>query len=85
MDTSELIPVLKQVLTNPVAVGTAVVVILYMNFCCYVANYSKKPPKPKKKAQKAAAPASGGQTPAEGEKGAQTAGAPAAEDHAQPQ
>lgn len=54
----EVLPVIKGVLANPYVIGTAIVVILYMNFCSFVANYKKKPPKPKKaKAQPAAKPA----------------------------
>lgn len=49
MSFAELLPVLKKILTNPIVIGTAVVVVLYMNFCTFVANYRKKPPRPKKK------------------------------------
>ncbi len=49
MKISELLPILKQVLTNPYVIGTAVVVILFMNFCSFVCNYKKRPPKGKKK------------------------------------
>ncbi len=48
MNVHETIAVVKQVLLNPYVIGTAVVVIFYMNFCCFVANYRKKPPKLKK-------------------------------------
>ena len=58
MNISELLPVIKQVLINPYVIGTAVVVIFFMNFCCFVCNYKKKPPKVKsKKAPAPAAPA----------------------------
>ena len=52
---NEIIPLIKQILLNPFVIGTAIVVILFMNFCCFVANYSKKPKKASKK--KAPAPA----------------------------
>lgn len=62
MKMSELLPILTQVLSSPYVIGTAVVVILLMNFCCFVANYRKKPPKPKKKrAAPAPAPAPSGE------------------------
>lgn len=58
MNISELLPVIKQVLINPYVIGTAVVVIFFMNFCSFVCNYKKKPPKVKpKKAPAPAAPA----------------------------
>lgn len=56
MEIKETIPVILKVLTNPYAIGTTIAVILYMNFCSFVANYRKKPPKPKKK-KSAPAPA----------------------------
>lgn len=56
MKISELLPILKQVLTNPYVIGTAVVVILFMNFCSFVCNYKKRPPKGKKRNAKKAAP-----------------------------
>lgn len=56
MKISELLPILKQVLTNPYVIGTAVVVILFMNFCSFVCNYKKRPPKGKKRNVKKAAP-----------------------------
>lgn len=55
MSIAETLPIVKSVLTNPYVIGTAIVVILYMNFCSFVANYRKKPPKPKK-AKSAPAP-----------------------------
>lgn len=54
MKISELLPILKQVLTNPYVIGTAVVVILFMNFCSFVCNYKKRPPKGKKRNAKKA-------------------------------
>ena len=55
MDLKAVMPVVKAVLTNPYVIGTTIVIILYMNFCSFVANYRKKPPKPKK-AKNAPAP-----------------------------
>jgi predicted membrane protein len=54
---NEIIPLIKQILLNPFVIGTAIVVILFMNFCCFVANYSKKPKKASKKKAPAPAPA----------------------------
>lgn len=48
MNIHDTISLVKQVLLNPYVIGTTVIVILYMNFCCFVANYRKKPPKIKK-------------------------------------
>lgn len=65
MNISELLPVIKQVLINPYVIGTAVVVIFFMNFCSFVCNYKKKPPKVKpKKAPAPAAPAPAAPAPA---------------------
>ena len=36
-----------KVLLNPYVIGTTIAVILMLNFCCYVASYRKKTPKPK--------------------------------------
>lgn len=57
MNMNEIIPLIKQILLNPLVIGTAIVVILFMNFCCFVANYSKKPKKASKKKAPAPAPA----------------------------
>jgi len=57
MSFAELLPVLKNIFTSPIVIGTAVVVVLYMNFCAFVANYRKKPPRPKKKRTPPPAPA----------------------------
>ncbi|MBQ5999847.1 MAG: hypothetical protein IJL70_10325 [Treponema sp.] len=65
MSEKELMPVIFEVLKNPYAIGTTITVILLMNFCCFVANYRKKPPKPKP-VKKAPAPAPAAK-PAEGE------------------
>ena len=57
MNMNEIIPLIKQILLNPFVIGTAIVVILFMNFCCFVANYSKNPKKASKKKAPAPAPA----------------------------
>lgn len=78
MKMTELLPILKQVLINPYVIGTVVVVILFMNFASFVANYRKKPPKPKvKRAAAAPAPAA---APAEGAEGGGDAGDDAGEE-----
>ena len=56
MNMNEMIPLIKQILLNPFVIGTAIVVILFMNFCCFVANYSKKPKKARKKTESAPSP-----------------------------
>lgn len=66
MDIKEALPVIKTVLINPYVIGTAVCVILYMNFCSFVANYRKKPPKPKK-VKSSPPPAPKAEAPKEGE------------------
>lgn len=48
MKISEIMPIILQVLKSPYVIGTCLVVIFFMNFCSFVANYRKKPPKPKK-------------------------------------
>ncbi len=54
MDFKELFQVLKGVFSSEIVIGTVIVVFLYMRFCSFVANYVKKPPKPKKKPARAA-------------------------------
>lgn len=53
MDFKELFQVLKNVFSSEIVIGTVIVVFLYMRFCSFVANYVKKPPKPKKKPSRA--------------------------------
>jgi hypothetical protein len=48
MDISEFLSIAKMVLTDKRVIGTAVVVILCMDFGAFVVNYTKKPPKPKR-------------------------------------
>ena len=50
---NDIMNLIKQILLHPFIIGTAIVVILYMNFCCFVANYTKKPKKSKKKTESA--------------------------------
>ena len=79
MPEKDLMSVIIEVLKNPYAIGT-VAAILFMNFCCFVANYRKKPPKPKKvkSAKPAATPAA--QTGEEGKKEEAAGAAPAPEE-----
>ncbi len=49
MKLSAIIPVALGVISNPLVIGTAIVIILYLNFVYFVARYKKKTPKPKKR------------------------------------
>jgi hypothetical protein len=49
MNFSEIFRIIKAVLLNPYVIGTAIFILLYLNFVSFVAKYTKKPPKPKKK------------------------------------
>lgn len=49
MSFEEIMAVLKHVLSSKIVIGTVIVVILYMDFCTFVANYHKKPPRPKRR------------------------------------
>lgn len=51
MNQTSVMTVFLKVIQNPYVIITVVGVILYMNFCSYVANYVKKAPKPKGKAR----------------------------------
>lgn len=62
---NDIMNLIKQILLHPFIIGTAIVVILYMNFCCFVANYTKKPKKSKKKTE--SAPSSKNDSSAENE------------------
>ncbi len=55
MNEINLLSLVFEVIKNPYTIGTTIVVIMLMNFCCFVANYRKKPPMPKK-AKKVSAP-----------------------------
>lgn len=50
MNTHDLLPVIKAVLTDKRVIITAVIVFLFMDLCAYVVRYRKKPKvtKPKK-------------------------------------
>ncbi|MCR4790926.1 MAG: hypothetical protein K5839_07610 [Treponemataceae bacterium] len=54
MDINNILSVVLQVLKNPLVIIACVVVLLYLLFVSFVADYRKKPPKPKK--QKAIKP-----------------------------
>jgi len=74
MSTSELMPVLKAVLTDKKVIITAIIVFLFMDLCSFVVRYRKKPKavKGKKKSiapAPAAAEESGGDNGGGGEEG----------------
>lgn len=48
-ELKEYLPVIKEVLTNPYVIATAIAVFIYIDFCVFVANYRKRPKKLKKK------------------------------------
>jgi hypothetical protein len=48
MDISDFLAAAKMVLTDKRVITTAVVVFLCMDFGVFVANYSRKPPRPKR-------------------------------------
>ena len=67
MGTNSYFHVILGVLTNFYVIGTAVAMILVIEFAKFVTTYRKKPPRPKVKKAKAApaaasAPAEGGAT-----------------------
>lgn len=43
LNTHDIIPVIKQVLTDKRVIITAVIVFLFMDLCAYVVRYRKKP------------------------------------------
>jgi hypothetical protein len=43
MNTHDILPVIKIVLSDKRVIITAIVVFLFMNFCSYVVRYRKKP------------------------------------------
>ncbi len=58
MKVDVIIPVVQKVLTSPLVLITAAVIIFYLNFVFFVARYRKRPSMPKvKKAAPAPAPA----------------------------
>jgi len=58
MNTHDLMPIIKAVLTDKRVIITAIIVFLFMDFCAYVVKYRKKPKATKaKKSIAAAAPA----------------------------
>ena len=48
MKLNVVMPIVGEVLKSPVVIGTAIVVLLYLNFVFFVARYKKQPPKPRK-------------------------------------
>mgnify|MGYP007069853580 CR=1 FL=1 len=56
MDFHSIVQISLSVLKNPIVIICAVGVILYLAFMGLIANYKKKPPRPKK-GKKIAAPA----------------------------
>lgn len=80
MPEKDLMSVIIEVLKNPYAIGTTVAAILFMNFCCFVANYRKKPPKPKKAKPAKPAATHAAQTGEEGKKEEAAGAAPAPEE-----
>ena len=72
MNTHELLPVIKAVLTDKRVIITAVVVFIFMDLCAYIVRYRKKPKTAKaKKSIAAAAPAP---APSDSEGGGDDAG-----------
>mgnify|MGYP007022356300 FL=1 len=63
MQNTSLMSIIFEVIKSPYVIGTTIVVILLMNFCCFVANYRKKPVV-QKKVKKGLAPKTG-EKPAE--------------------
>lgn len=45
----DMLPVIISVLTDKRVIITAVVVLVYLNFCCFIVHYRKKIKMPKKK------------------------------------
>jgi hypothetical protein len=58
MNTHDILPVIKIVLSDKRVIITAIIVFLFMDLCAYVVRYRKKPKGPKvKKSIAAPAPA----------------------------
>lgn len=47
MRLNETLSIIEAVLSNPLLIATVVVILLYLRFCFFVANYQKKPAKVK--------------------------------------
>lgn len=45
MRLNETLSIIESVLSNPLELATVIVVLLYLRFCFFVANYQKKPTK----------------------------------------
>lgn len=57
MKLSEYLPIILEVLKSPIVIGTVIAMLIVISFAKYVCNYTKKPPKPKGKKNKAVSPA----------------------------
>lgn len=70
MKLSEYLPIILEVLKSPIVIGTVIAMLIVISFAKYVCNYTKKPPKPKGKKNKAVSVA---QNPAPAEENPETA------------
>lgn len=70
MKLSEYLPIILEVLKSPIVIGTVIAMLIVISFAKYVCNYTKKPPKPKGKKNKAVSPA---QNPAPAEENPEAA------------
>lgn len=57
MKLNEYLPIILGVLKSPIVIGTVIAMLIVIGFAKYVCNYTKKPPKPKGKKNKAVSPA----------------------------
>ncbi|MBE6360326.1 MAG: hypothetical protein E7059_02615 [Treponema bryantii] len=53
MKLNEYLPIILEVLKSPIVIGTVIAMLIVISFAKYVCNYTKKPPKPKGKKNKA--------------------------------
>lgn len=56
MKLNEYLPIILEVLKSPIVIGTVIAMLIVISFAKYVCNYTKKPPKPKGKKNKAVSP-----------------------------
>lgn len=56
MKLNEYLPIILGVLKSPIVIGTVIAMLIVISFAKYVCNYTKKPPKPKGKKNKAVSP-----------------------------
>lgn len=73
MSLKDIFPILFSVMKNKYVIGTAIVVLIYLEFVRYVINYRKRPKRKKDKKKIIAAPA-----PQEGQAEAPTDNTPQA-------